>query len=564
MDERIQAGRHHLLNGERALALGYPADSRAHYEAALLRFRGPDLRIGEGHALRGLAQVAMATGNVRAAESHLRDAITCYQAVHALLDRVDGGDATLELRRDAQEGEAVALVLLAEVSIRTGRIQEAREALDFAREIYHRLGDRPSAASMWAAIARLALHEASYERAAEAFDRALAIQAKGGDVAGQCGIWLSIAELRRLERDIVGTEQALAKARAYAREAGNPALEGRVLAALGSLLLQTQRLRDAERTYTEALALVRQGGDGEMEAWTLLGLGEVQCRLGDNNGIDSLLDGARIFASLEHHLGVGSALLRMGEHGLRLSEAEFALACAEGARRIFRRADPVRGVGQALRVVVKALAKMKQWQAAYVAALAREGVAGTIQPNARDVANWYRERAPADWTRAVSGMDVTGLVTAAQQITDAILLPVLTERIGTGTPVLDTLSGALSVAEVLSGKLPRPADPEEWEEPVTYEGEIEPFMEAGPGAPPEEQPEATEEVVIVAPPPTASTAPGEYDALYDPPAPAPAEPAPSGDFAAEAPVPDELAKAPPPAEYAGLYDPPADEAKEKA
>ena len=59
MDERLEAGRHHLGNGDRALREGYLDDSRSHFEAALLQFRGPELRLGEAHALRGLAHVEL-------------------------------------------------------------------------------------------------------------------------------------------------------------------------------------------------------------------------------------------------------------------------------------------------------------------------------------------------------------------------------------------------------------------------------------------------------------------------------------------------------------------------
>src|SRR5688572_12202947 len=105
MDERLEAGRHHLLNGEKALDEGYLDDSRSHFEAALLQFRGPELRLGEAHALRGLARAEIGCGNLTVAEQAARDAILQYGEVRAILRRLDPEGLSVETERESEEGE---------------------------------------------------------------------------------------------------------------------------------------------------------------------------------------------------------------------------------------------------------------------------------------------------------------------------------------------------------------------------------------------------------------------------------------------------------------------------
>jgi tetratricopeptide (TPR) repeat protein len=586
MDERLQAGRHHLLNGERALQTGYPEDGRQHFHAALLQFRGPDLRLGEAHALRGLAQVEMALGDLEIAEGHIREAIVGYQAVHGDLDRLDAQGVSHELRRDAREGEGAAMVVLGEILMRVGNNEESRTALSYAREIANDLGELPSSASAYASSARLALHEGRYDDAQELLDRTLKLQTRSGNASGQVEAWLMVADLRRLRKDLPGSEAALGMARPLATQSQSATLEGRVLSMLASLLLQQNRLDEARQSFAEALPFARKGGDTELIGHILVGLGDATSRMHEGFGLEHLIEGSRILAARENRQGVATGLLRIGEHALRMNAPDLALAAAEGARRMYSGSDPVRGVGYALRVIVKALAAMQRWEAVLVAATAREAIAGAIQQNARDVAAFYRDRVPPEWVEALKPLGLRGITERCETMVGVTLQPTLGE-VGLSIESLGTIQGVLAVVEAIATRLPKPSPPEAWErdisapEPAAATPEGPPDEEAviPPGqapvvAEPQDLPfesiePLTEDVprpvelppigTIAPTPPEAASEPGvvvatAYDADYDPPPPVGPSPEPAPEPAAadpepDAPIPEDLKKAPPPSGY---------------
>jgi hypothetical protein len=165
--------------------------------------------------------------------------------------------------------------------------------------------------------------------------------------------------------------------------------------------------------------------------------------------LQNLVDGSRILASLDHVHGVAGGLLRIAEHAIRHRQAGLALAAAEGARRLWAEADPERGVGMALRVVVKALAGMRRWRAVLATAMLRDAVAGEQQPNARAVVAYYRGRMPKEWLDAADGWTRSELASEAETAIAEALEPVL-EHLGILSSQLSTLSGALGVAEALA------------------------------------------------------------------------------------------------------------------
>lgn len=111
MDERLDAGRHHPNNGEGALADADLDERCLHFETALLRFSGPELPLGDAHALRGLPHLEHAAGKLNLADSTVRAAVQGYQSVCTLLDRIDLDGVSPQLRSDAEEGEALTRAL---------------------------------------------------------------------------------------------------------------------------------------------------------------------------------------------------------------------------------------------------------------------------------------------------------------------------------------------------------------------------------------------------------------------------------------------------------------------
>ncbi len=463
MDERLEAGRRHLAQARQALDDGRPQAARPLFESAMLQFRSPELRLGEAHALRGLAQVASVLGDTVEAERLAREAVTAYRALSALLQRLDEKGLADEVRAEARDGEASSLVLLGDLLVRIGRNDEAREVLAWARDIYEGGHASTSAAAVWNAMGHLATREGRFGDASQALERSMGIHHESGDLPGKVGVLLSKAELCRLQNDLQGAERALDEALPLARAAGSPGLEGLVLASMGSSYNKGSLLGKAQDRYREALVLARQVGDTELEAKSLLGLGEVKGKLGEPQAIDLLLDGARIMASQNNVHGLAGALWRIGGHGLRFGEPALALVAGEAARRLWSETDPVRGVGMALRIVVKALAALKQWEAVLLAAMSRAVVAGEDQPNALAVADFYKARAPQELVEGFEALERADLVRKTADRVVEIIGPDLQDA-GLAPEALDTVSGALEVVSVRAARLPRPAPPHDWDE----------------------------------------------------------------------------------------------------
>lgn len=448
MDERLEAGRQHLASADSAVARGAWEEGRTFFEAALLQFRGPELRIGEAHCLRGLASVELGAGAPAAAEARLREAVRAYRDVRSMLDSLDDTGVSSGLRTDALEGEAAAQVLLGEVLLRMGRDVEAREARDWARQAYDAVGTRPSEAGLWALTGRLAVRDGEHEEAGQAYSRALAVHERAGDRRGQATVLRAMAEVSRLEGDIQASRRYLENALVLSRELGDTALEARILAGIGSVARQTGDRAEALSAYEASLVLARKVGDHEMLGFAHLNLGELNATIGGLDGLGHLREAARLLGAIGVHHGVGAALHHAAEHALNASVFDFALAASEAARRSWRSMDPVRGVGQAMRLQVKALAGLKEWRAVLSVAQARAALAADIQPNSIEVRDFYRSRAPATWLAEVDAMSPAELFADAEQRIGGALRPLLA-RLDLTPSSLGSVREALTLLDAL-------------------------------------------------------------------------------------------------------------------
>ncbi|MEZ4316632.1 MAG: tetratricopeptide repeat protein [Myxococcota bacterium] len=448
-DVRLDAGRHHLARADACSNAGDWATARSHLEAALLQFRGPDLVLGEGHTRRGLAAVALGQGDPREGEEHLRDAIRAYREVRSMLDRVDDAGVSAAHRADAMEGEAIAQVLLGELLLRTGREAEAREARDWARSAFDAVGNRASEASLWALTGRLAMRDGDEEEAGQAYSRALALHERAGDLVGQATVLRAMAEVARLEDDFTSAEGYLKRALTLCQQLGDPRLEARTLAGLGAVARQTDDGESAQIAYDEVLALAKKAGDAEMIGFAHLNLGELHSRADSTHDtVAHLREAIRILGGLGIHHAVGAALHHAASHAIGLKRFDIALAAAEGARRTWRGMDPVRGVGQAMRLQVKALAGLKEWRAVLSVAQARAQLVGDSQPTSLEVRDFYRSRAPAEWLAKLDGLDPTELFADAEKRVLLALEPLL-ERHGLSASSLGSVEVGLVLLDIL-------------------------------------------------------------------------------------------------------------------
>jgi tetratricopeptide (TPR) repeat protein len=443
MDERLRAGRHHLVNGDRALQQGFPDDGRAHFESALLQFRGPELLLGEALARRGLAQVDLAVGRPEAAEAGVRRSLALFDEAEAVFTRLDALERARAARVEVRSGRATALVLLSDVLVRSGRTGEAREALEQALAWIDGAADFAAAAYAWAALGRIATREGRLAEASDLLERAVTRHEASGSKEGAVGARLAWAEALVARGDVARAEVVLQEALYQSRDGQHRYLEGRAMSALGALMLRSRRLDEARTWYTAALPAVRRASDAEAEGLVLLGLGETESRLGQVGALAHLVEGARRMGSFKGHSAIPVALLRIADHGVRVGAHGVALVAAEAARRVWVAAGSATGQGNALRVLVKAASSLQQFRPTLGAAAQRARLVGATTPNAVAVADWYAARVPSEWRAEVLGMaddalaaDVTARIEA---VASAVLSPV-----GLSPAVLDGLDSVLS------------------------------------------------------------------------------------------------------------------------
>lgn len=424
-DERLEAGRHHLHNGRRALQLGFPVEGRSHFEAALLQFRGPELRLGAAHALRGLGDIELSVDRTADAERHVRAAIAEYQALLGLLEDLDDPLAVSEIRTDAHQGEAAAWAVLAELLSRSGRLEQAHAALEAARGRLDGLEESAAGASVFSAFGRLALREGRDADAGRWFERALATHRAIDDHEGQVSSLLVMAEVDRRREQLDAADDTLHEALGLARQLDERALEARVLCALGAVAMQRERVDEARSYYEDALPHARFAGDAEREAIALVGLGEAASASRDPSAMAPLLEGARLLTRIGKLQPLSQAFQRIGLHAVRTETPGLGLVAAEASRQLSLAFDPVHGQGQALRVAVRALAQLGQGRPALVSAMARVAIAGDVQPQADGVARWYKERAPSLAVERLERLSGQELLDEALAGAHAILDPVL-------------------------------------------------------------------------------------------------------------------------------------------
>lgn len=448
MDHRLEAGRQLLGGGEKSLRNGDYEGARGRFESALMKFRGPELRLGEAHALRGLARVDLSLGQSERAEVQTREAVKLYGLIRHQLDAIGDETVSQAFRHDAQEGEAVSFVLLGDVLVALGQHGNARAAFEKAKRIFEGIGEVSSSGVMWASSGRLAMRDGRYEEAREFLNLALSTYESSADINGQASVLLSLGELSRMEQKFAGAELELGRVADLAQTLRDPQMEGQAVTALGALKLQLLRLDEAGLHYSRALEIAGTCGDAKLAAYVHVGLGEVQSRGNQPGALGSIIRGAQGFARLGNEHGMGAAMLRLGQHCVRIGHPVLGLVAAEAARRLWRRSDPVRGVGQSLRIIVKALAALKRWESVLVVSRVRVSIAGSLQPNAYEVYEFYRDKAPEAWTEYLDAMDDKTMGGYAEECIDGVIKELLKGEFPDG-PEIGTILGSMTTIEQL-------------------------------------------------------------------------------------------------------------------
>lgn len=283
-----------------------------------------------------------------------------------------------------------------------------------------------------------ALRANQREDARTAFVDALTAAELRGDDATCAACHLGLAEVARAEGLPVDADRHVRRARTAAERAGHAHWLARVQVAEGELLLQAGCAVEAIDAFERAV----DAEDPRCAGAAWIGLGEARSRARRAGATVALVTGARTLATCGDDDALARAWVRLAQLAHARGQAMLCLAAAALGHRALVPRDPVQGVGQALRWVVKALALAHEWPAAVVVAAHRCRVAGDVQPNAVEVDAFYRERSPPAWARTLARWDDAALADhAARLIAEALAAPMAAGEVPPTT--FDGVSGAL-------------------------------------------------------------------------------------------------------------------------
>jgi CHAT domain-containing protein/Tfp pilus assembly protein PilF len=261
--------------------------------------------------------------------------------------------------------EGLALDLLGEVLLLTGRAGEAVEVLEGAAGLMRESGDASGEVNALKNVARARLYGGSTQAALDVLAKALVLAREVGDRMGEGALLhylgLAAANLSESEKAISYYEQALA----IRREAGDRHGEGLTLNNLGASYEVLSQYEKAIRYYEEALAIRREIRDRRGEGLTLNNLGVAFDNLGQyEKAIDYSEQALAIRREVGDRLGESDALNSLGRAYRHLSKYEKAIDHYERALAIRRDVEDRRGEGDTLNNLGVAYSDLSQFERA--------------------------------------------------------------------------------------------------------------------------------------------------------------------------------------------------------
>jgi predicted ATPase/DNA-binding CsgD family transcriptional regulator len=240
---------------------GYLGEGRRELEAALDRPAETPAAV-RALALRGVAALAWAQGDIARAESAARDSLTlCREA----------GDTS---------GTAAALVHLANVIFAQGRYDEATASYAASLPIFRERGNQGDVAWVYTGLGNVAQREGDARRAVSHLERGLALFRECGFARGVAwaltGLGLAMLDCGERSRALTLLDEGLAIHRMLGDKGGIAT----ALHHLGAVALVTGDLGIAEERYRESFALRHELGDRIGLATCLEGLARVAARRG--------------------------------------------------------------------------------------------------------------------------------------------------------------------------------------------------------------------------------------------------------------------------------------------
>ncbi len=213
-----------------------------------------------------------------------------------------------EALRDAAEmfehcadrtGSAKALNFLAVAASQAGRFEEAEVLYSRSLAASEAVGDRSGVAHALRNLGIVARRRGDLDSAVALSGEALSVYQELGDTEGEAGTLVNLAVAHRALGELKVAEKLLHQALQHRRDAGNDRGSAIVLVNLGNVLMQQGRVAPAGATYSEAAELARATNDLRAASHALIGHAVVQWHSGDS---EAALRSAASARRLRHEL----------------------------------------------------------------------------------------------------------------------------------------------------------------------------------------------------------------------------------------------------------------------
>ncbi|MEV8623571.1 BTAD domain-containing putative transcriptional regulator [Streptomyces sp. NPDC051079] len=253
---------------------------------------------------------------------------------------------------DNRRGQAAMLYSLGALHMFEYKLDEARDRLGPARELFQQVGDVHGEALALRNLAFVDRIQGRLDEAMEGYEKALAMLAEVNDSTAEAHVLSNMAQIH-LDRGLIAEgKRTMAAGLAAVERSGNRRVRAQILVRLGEAHLQIDEVTEAEYVYTQALDTVRSVGDPVGECYALRGLAMVRARQGSHGAAYEMLEQAMGIASqAREYLALGRILLSLGEVAADRGSHERAKEHLAAALDIFRRMRATRWEKQTARLM---------------------------------------------------------------------------------------------------------------------------------------------------------------------------------------------------------------------
>lgn len=282
------------------------------------------------------------------------------------------GHAWTVARRDGDEAEARVLNWLSEASWRTGRVAEATEHCERARELARSVGDQAAEAHATRLVGAVHFRGGNRVAAEAAYRSAIDLAHAAADLVLEGETWINLAAVVGADNRHAEAFDCALRAAGLATMSGDRHVAALALGSLGHACVEQGDHRRAIDYLSDAVTLGERTDAPKLRAHALYSLALAHHRLGEHGPARARyragLDLARAIGAPEVEsvvlMGLGELALATGDTGGAITWQTEAITVADRFGEPFRRARAHDGLGDACRAAGDLAAAEENWRTA--------------------------------------------------------------------------------------------------------------------------------------------------------------------------------------------------------